>query len=308
MRDYAKVGPKAWHGQTFKALRKRGSEPLIVGFYLMTSPSSNMLGLYAQPILYMAHETGLGQEGAWKGLQTCIEVGFCSYDQDSEMVWVHEMAKYQIAPELKASDLRCKGIQKDYDALPDNPFLGPFFDRYAVPFHMSSRRDFLGPRQGAIEAPSQAPSKPRTGAGEGTGTGEGTRARKPSASSPAKLPTCQTAAVISLYHEILPDLPKVKLHTKDRVRAITKVWTWVLTSRKSDETRRAETADQALQWFREYFERASANDFLMGRTKRNGEHANWRCDLDFLLTDRGMKHVIEKTIVEDHDEGGEGKQ
>jgi hypothetical protein len=33
----------------------------------------------------------------------------------------------------------------------------------------------------------------------------------------------------------------------------------------------------------------------MGRTGRQGEHANWQCDLDFLLTEKGMKHVIEKT-------------
>jgi hypothetical protein len=28
---------------------------------------------------------------------------------------------------------------------------------------------------------------------------------------------------------------------------------------------------------------------------RSGAHANWRCDIDFLLTDKGMRHVIEKT-------------
>jgi hypothetical protein len=130
-----------------KALR-RVPEGVIVAMYLMTSPSSNMLGLFSQPVLYMAHETGLGLEGASKGLQHCIEVGFCSFDEASEFVWVHEMAKYQIANEIKASDNRCKGIQKDYDALPDNPFLGPFFDRYAASFHLINRRG------------GEAPSKP----------------------------------------------------------------------------------------------------------------------------------------------------
>jgi hypothetical protein len=144
VRDYAKIAPKAWQGDTFKALRKRGPEPLLVGLYLTSSPQSNMLGLFSQPILYMAHETGLGEDGARKGLAVCIEVGFCSYDEESEFVWVHEMASYQIAPVLKASDLRCKGIQKDYDALPRNPFLGAFFDRYAEAFHLTSRRDGQG--------------------------------------------------------------------------------------------------------------------------------------------------------------------
>lgn len=147
MRDYAKAVPKMWHGKTFKALRKH-PEGLVVALYLMISPSSNMLGLYAQPVLYMAYETGLGEEGARKGLQQCIEAGYCAYDDESEFVWVHEMASYQIASELKASDLRCKGIQKDYDALPDNPFLGEFFDRYAEAFHLHGRRGEEGVKKG----------------------------------------------------------------------------------------------------------------------------------------------------------------
>jgi len=299
MRDYAKVGPKAWQGETFKALRKKGPEALLIGLYLMSSPSSNMLGLFAQPILYMAHETGLGEEGALKGLHACIEVGYCSYDHESEVVWVHEMARYQVSESLKAADLRCKGIQKEYEALPKNPFLGPFFDRYATAFHLTERREYGDARQGSLIVPYQAPSKPR--AGEGTRAGEGAGERKPSASSAAKLPTCPTAEIIALYHEMLPELPKVRLHTKDRVRSIAKVWGWVLTSRKSDDSRRAETADQALQWFREYFTRARSNDFLMGRSKRNEQHENWRCDIDFLLTDRGMKHVLEKTEPKDEE-------
>lgn len=171
MRDYAKIGPKAWQGNTFKKLRKEGREGLLVALYLMSSPSSNMLGLYSQPILYMAHETGLGEEGALKGLTQCMEAGFCGYDHDTEMVWVYEMAKYQVAAELKATDLRCKGIQKDYDSLPDNPFLSDFFDHYAEVFHLTNRRVFVGPNQGATKAPYQAPLKPRAGTGERAGTG-----------------------------------------------------------------------------------------------------------------------------------------
>lgn len=160
VREYAKVGPKAWQGATFKALRKKGAKALLVGLYLMTSPSSNMLGLYSQPILYMAYETGLGEEGALEGLRDCIEAGFCSYDTETEMVWVHEMARYQIADELKATDLRCKGIQKDYDGLPDNPFLGPFFDRYAGAFHLTRRRSNEVRKQEVEQAPTQAPLEP----------------------------------------------------------------------------------------------------------------------------------------------------
>jgi hypothetical protein len=104
MRDYGKVSPKFWTGDTGKAIKKKGANAVIVAVYLMTSPHSNMLGLYYQPVLYMAHETGLGIEGASKGLAECIEAGFCVYDEASEMVWVIEMATYQIAAELKPDD------------------------------------------------------------------------------------------------------------------------------------------------------------------------------------------------------------
>jgi len=118
------------------------------------------------------------------------------------------------------------------------------------------------------------------------------------AKKPRATPTipCPYAAIYGAYHELLPDLPRVRLMDNDRRHAaMRKVWGWVLSSKKTDGTPRASNADEGIQWFREFFERASHNDFLMGRTKRPESHANWFCDFDFLLTDRGIKHVIERT-------------
>lgn len=155
MRDYAKVGPQFWIGPTGKKIKASGAEATIVAMYLITSPHSNMLGLYYLPTLYIAHETGLGLDGAAKGMKLCADAGFCSYDEATEMVWVHEMASYQIANELKEDDRRCRGVQNDYDALPANAFLGAFFDKYAKRFHMTLRR---APKP--AESPLQAPSMP----------------------------------------------------------------------------------------------------------------------------------------------------
>ena len=154
MRDYSKVGPQFWIGKTGKKLRAAGAAAQLVGLYLMTSPHANMTGLYYVSRDSIAHETGLGMEGASKGLQCCIEAGFCSYDDESEMVWVHEMAFFQIADKLSAADKRSAGVQNEYDALPDNPFLGAFFHKYAAPFNMKRNR-------GSVDNnPIEAPSKP----------------------------------------------------------------------------------------------------------------------------------------------------
>src|SRR3546814_20310058 len=85
MRDYAKLGPKMWHGKTIRDLRKRaearalegaprGSEGIVVALYLMTSPSSNMLGLFTQPILYMAHETYRKSVETGKSVSVRVEI------------------------------------------------------------------------------------------------------------------------------------------------------------------------------------------------------------------------------------------
>jgi hypothetical protein len=155
VRDYGRVGPKFWIGDTGKKLRAAGKDAQIVGMYLMTGPHANMLGLYYLPKIYIAHETGLSFEGASEGLARCIEAQFCEYDDASEMVWVIEMAKYQIAESLSPNDNQCKGIQREYMALPENPFLSGFFDKYGVAYHMSVRRPEKAKKQRSSEDPSE---------------------------------------------------------------------------------------------------------------------------------------------------------
>ena len=113
--------------------------------------------------------------------------------------------------------------------------------------------------------------------------------------SPDKLVTCPTQSVVDLYHSILPELPSVRLMSNGRQKAISTFWRWVLSSKRSDGERRAQTAEQALEWIGSYFTRTRDNEFLMGNTSKNEEHGKWQCDLDFLLTEKGKKHVIEKT-------------
>lgn len=138
---------------------------------------------------------------------------------------------------------------------------------------------------------------------EGKGEeGKGEEDSKPSASSSAKptrkAPTiaCPFEAIQAIYNEVLADmLPRAKLMDGDRKKAMAKRWAWVLNSTKSDGTRRATTEEEALDWVRGFFEQAKGNDFLMGKTHRSAEHANWRCGLDHLMTDRCLKQVIEMT-------------
>jgi hypothetical protein len=147
MRDYGKVSPKFWTGSTGKALRG-DPEAQVLAIYLMTCPMSHMSGVFTCPMIYMAHETGLGIEGASKALERLIEGGFCIYDAPSETVFVVRMAYYQVAESLKPDDKRVKGLLKDVESMPKGLIRNAFVSEYATAFCLG------------IEPSYEAPSKP----------------------------------------------------------------------------------------------------------------------------------------------------
>lgn len=153
MRDYGKVSPLFWVGKTGKALRGK-PEAQVVAFYLITSPHAEMTGVFYCPVMYIAHETGMTLEGASKALQSLVDIDFCSFDEESDTVFVHEMAKFQIGEELKVNDNQVKSVRKAYSSM-KGVIKARFYERYKAAFHLGDT------------SPSRAPSK--QGAGEGTG-------------------------------------------------------------------------------------------------------------------------------------------
>jgi hypothetical protein len=145
MREYAKVSPQFWIGETGKEIRAMGPEAQVMALYLLTSPHSNRLGLYYVPLPLLCHETGLPLEGALKALRSLSEVGFCTFDAASEWVWIPEMAKFQIGVALDPHDNNVRGLAKEYAKLPNNPFLQAFFARYGAAYHLRDARAFKAP-------------------------------------------------------------------------------------------------------------------------------------------------------------------
>lgn len=150
MREYAKVAPSFWTGRSGRRLRGQ-QEAQIVAMYLMTCPHANMVGVYTCPLVYIAHETGLSLEGASKGLASLIEAGFCTFDTELELVWVHEMARFQVGDCLKLQDKRTAGVQAAFDRMPDGLIRQGFHARYHEAFHLPALTG---------NSPLQAPSQP----------------------------------------------------------------------------------------------------------------------------------------------------
>lgn len=161
MREYSKVAPTIWTGETGRRIRSLGKDALLVAFHLMTSTHANMYGLYYVPIPFIAHETGMTREEATEALENLCDVGYCHYDPVTEWVFVVEMAKYQILKDgepLKSGDNRIKGINKDYCRMPANSFLFEFYERYKHEFYLDNPRG--EPQEHPPPAPLQTVDEP----------------------------------------------------------------------------------------------------------------------------------------------------
>lgn len=151
MRDYAQISPRFWTGDTGKQLRGH-VEAQLVAFYLMSAPGSHMIGMYPLELPTLCHHTGLTIEGARKGLARLSEVDFARFDEASEVVWVPEMAHFQIEPTMTRGDKRVKGVEKELENYRKSRFFNEFIEKY--------REDFCLQIEPEPSHPTQGPSKP----------------------------------------------------------------------------------------------------------------------------------------------------
>jgi hypothetical protein len=133
-REYSRVAPEFWTGRTGKAIRALGCECQVLALYLLTSPHSTAIGLYSLPLAYVSADTGLTIEGASKALLSLRDVGFCEYDPALEVVWVPEMARFQIGEVLKPNDKRGTWIASTASKFRKHGFYRLFVSKYRAPF------------------------------------------------------------------------------------------------------------------------------------------------------------------------------
>jgi hypothetical protein len=155
VRDYGVVSPQFWIGQTGKALRGN-VEAQVVALYLMTSPHATMTGVFYCPVDYIAKETGLGMEGASKGLRSLEEAHFCQFDPSTEEVFVSRMAAFQIGEQLDIKDNRCKGVARELEKVSSALLKTAFRALYSIAFHLPE----VAAKAPADGGKKEAPPKP----------------------------------------------------------------------------------------------------------------------------------------------------
>ena len=157
MREYAIASPRFWTGETGKLLRRLGRDYQVVGFYLFTCASSNMIGLYYLALPTLCHEVGgMTVEGALKVLARLSEAGYAHYDEASEHVYVPNMAREQLGERLVPKDNRHSGVVRLLERAKKTPFFQDFMTRYGVAYHLLDVAA-LKPLPGGSGAPSKGP-------------------------------------------------------------------------------------------------------------------------------------------------------
>jgi hypothetical protein len=278
MARYRKIDPRIWNDAKFRDLSDNGK---LTFFMLLTHPNMTALGAMRATLSGLAEELGWPAEAFREAFHEVISKGMAEHDPKACLVALPNFLKYN-PPE---SPNVVKAWLGAVDLLPECAL------KTRV---IAGARAFAeGLTKGFAEALPEVFAKAMPIQEQEQ---EQEQRKKTYTSATADLP-CPYDSIIEIYHSELPDLPAVRLMSPDRQRAMRGFWGWVLSSKKTDGTRRATSAEEALAWIKAYFERASKNDFIMGRTQRSGEHANWRADLDFLLTNKGKRQVIEKTEV-----------
>ena len=173
VRDYSKVAPGFWTGETGRLIRACGRDAHLIAAYAITGPMANPLGLYYLPMPTLCHETGTTLEEAKAALKRLAEIGFCFYDETHEHLWAPEMARYQISETLVPTDLRVKWIKGELLKLRKSRFFKDFIERYGDAFCLGAElrglakqaddHDIVGPLEAPTETlprPLQAPTKP----------------------------------------------------------------------------------------------------------------------------------------------------
>ena len=135
-RKFAKVYPNTWKSKKMRAV---SSNAKLLGMYLLTSPSYCMIGIYEQSREVACKHTGLSNEDFGRALHELEEMDFVRYDEDTEVVWVVDMAMSQVS-DGRLSERQQKGVINELTRLHcecQYPFVADFMEHYR------DRYDFL---------------------------------------------------------------------------------------------------------------------------------------------------------------------
>jgi len=141
MYRYQKIESKIWHDEKFKTLSDDGK---VLFLYFLTSPHSNILGIYVLPKEYIIADLKWSSKRLSKPFTELLKTELCFYENDTELLLVTNHLKHNPienpnqakSAEKALSDLPKSSLLQHVKLL-DKPFLKPLAEllakRYAKP-------------------------------------------------------------------------------------------------------------------------------------------------------------------------------
>ena len=278
MRVFATLRSQFWTGTTGKAITAAGKDARIVATYLLTCEHANMIGLYRLSMLYVVEETGLKRREVLSALEQLRSLEFAAYDQETEFAWVFEMARYQLDllphEAIKEGDHRAQGAARLYKHLAPNPFLLPFYERYAQSLRLPLTRNFLTEKKPL--------GSPLGGASEPLIRGY---VPDPDLVLVRKGDTGGTKSVSFPLSELTAEQVREDWNTIPGVKPCKKLGK---TIQDRIHTRLKEYPSR--DWWTELLQQVRASDFLCGRT--NGSKGPFHASLAWLLAPTNLDKLL----------------
>ena len=110
-------------------------------------------------------------------------------------------------------------------------------------------------------------------------------------SAESKIPPCPHQAIIDIYHQTLPELPKVISWNKTREAHLKQRWRELFTEFECKST------DEALDWFRnDFFQFIKNSKFLTGRTQSK-DRRPFLADLEWVIKPTNFTKIIERKYL-----------
>lgn len=311
MRDYGVVKVRFWTWAKRKKLSPAARE---LALYCLTSSHSNSLGFYYLPIAYIADDLGTVPDTVRQTVSELSGIGFLRHDESTSWVWVCGYLDHNPIANGNVG----KSLVPLIEAIPKEiPFLQGFIaslktheKRFPVGFI-----DDMANRMGN-GSPNGMPNHDQTQTHEHDQTHDHIHEHDHDHSArpqeAATVPAAQEGGAVEQQDqparpapppqaEIDLSLPlaldraiseSVKLYN---ARAAKNDWPQCqqLTDRRRAALKARLQDIGGLEGWKVALDRVELSSFLMGKTERTGEHANWRFTFDFLLRPDHMAKLME---------------
>lgn len=263
---YRVLHDRFWNDPDYTGI---GASARYLALYFLSSPQAHLSGIYVCRPELAAIETELDLSAVRSGIDTLSRAGFLRYDESTRVVWVRKMFRYQGHGDknLRAAANQVPNLHKSFlvrEFLEEYPAVMEHLDGY--PIDTLSAKEIEKDKEKEREQTLPPTPDPPT-------QEEGSA---PKGSAP---PDCPHQEIIELYHETLPELPKIRVWNDQRRSHLRSRW-------------REERERQELEWWREFFESVAESNFLMGRTD-NGDRPPFVCSLDWLIKPTNFAKVLE---------------